>query len=138
MGEEIVAADEEFETGMILPDFRDQTFGGIEFTILFVGAIGVLDLFGHQRNDWAAVGMHEGGLHHFMGVRSGAGMMVRDQAVGTGDFFRVKELSAIKGTIVKTVDVPIGGEMFSPLQTGEIILKNRTELLAVNGVDNLS
>ena len=50
----------------------------------------------------------------------------------------MKEWGAIKGTIVKTVDVPIGGEMFSPLQTGEIILKNGAELLAVNGVDNRS
>ena len=76
MGEKIVAADEKFETGMIGADFRNEALGGVQFAILFVGAIGILDLFGHQGNDGFAVGMHEGGLHHFVGVSGGPGMVM--------------------------------------------------------------
>ena len=97
MGEEIIAADEEFEVGVIGAQFGDESFGGGQFAILFIAAIGVPDLFGHQGDDLAAVGMHERGRHHLVGIRRGARSMVGGQTVRTRNRFRVKVMGCHPG-----------------------------------------
>jgi len=137
VGEEIIPADQEFETGVILADFGDETLGGVDFTILFHRAIGVLNFFRHQGDDLPAVRMHDRGLHHLVGIRGRPGLMVRDQAMGTRYGLRMEVLRAVKRAIIKAVHDLVRREIFPPLHTGEIILENGAELLTVNRIDKI-
>lgn len=57
---------------MILAQFGDQAFGRIALAVVFRRAIVLDDRLGHQRNDFAPVGVNERGTQQVMGIGDGA------------------------------------------------------------------
>ena len=69
---EAVFGDNQFEMRVIPTQLGDEAFGSIAFTIIFGRAILLDNGLGHQRNDFAFVGMDERGTQELMGIGDGA------------------------------------------------------------------
>jgi hypothetical protein len=61
-----VFGDDHLEVGVVLAQVRDEAFGGMALTIVFLGAVLRDDRLGHQRNDCALIGVHERGAQHLV------------------------------------------------------------------------
>src|SRR5713101_7197529 len=51
VGTQAVLGDDHLEVGVVLAQLRDEAFGGIALTIVFLGAVLLDNRLGHQRND---------------------------------------------------------------------------------------
>src|SRR5918992_6145173 len=71
-----IVRDDDLEVGVILTKFGDEALGGVALAIIFLGAIRLDNGLGHQRNDFAFIGVDERRTQHLMGISDGAVSMM--------------------------------------------------------------
>src|ERR687892_168722 len=66
-----VFRDDDLEVGVIPAKLGDETLGGVAFAVIFLAAILFDNRLGHQRNDFALIGVDERRTQHLMGIGDG-------------------------------------------------------------------
>ena len=68
IGTEPIFGDDTLQMRVILASLRDEAFGGMALTIVFLSTILFDNGSGHQGNHFTPVRMHEGGAQHLMRI----------------------------------------------------------------------
>src|SRR5208283_3899381 len=85
------------EMGVILAEFLEETFGGVALAIILGLAILSENRFGHQRNNFACVGMNQRRRQHLMVIGYLAVLPLPLQTSVTMDVVRGKVFRAVEG-----------------------------------------
>jgi hypothetical protein len=72
IGTETIFGDNHLEMRVVLTELGENTFGRGALAIIFAGAVLFDNGLGHQRNDFALIGMNESRPQHLMGIGHGA------------------------------------------------------------------
>src|SRR5262245_66667017 len=67
-----VLGDNHLEVGVISAKLGDEALGSVAFAVIFLAAILFDNRLGHERNDFALVGVDEGRPQQLMGIGDGA------------------------------------------------------------------
>jgi len=91
-----VFGDDPLAVGVVLAQFRDEAFGGMALTIVFLGAVLLDNRLGHQRHDCALIGVNERGAQHLVPIGDGAMAVMRCQTRVT--------VHLVGGNIARTIE----------------------------------
>lgn len=97
VGTQAVFGDDQLKMGVVLAQFRDEALGGIALTIVFLGAVLLDNRLGHERNDFALIGMNERGAQHLVPIGNEAIAVMRCQTRVTVNVVGGKIACAIEG-----------------------------------------
>src|SRR2546422_3961878 len=104
IGTQPIFGDNELEMGVIVAQLRDEAFGGIALTVIFLAAILVDNRFGHQRNHFTPLGMNQGGTQHLMRIGDRTVTVMLGETRRTMNRFGGKIPRAIKGQQITVLE----------------------------------
>lgn len=136
LAEQSITADDDAQLGVGLADFAKHAFAGIDFTILFDHAVGVLDGLRRQGDHLLLSGADDGGLKDLVMVSDTLGVLGAE-ALGTLDFFGREVFGAIQGDKIMVAQYLEGFQLLAALHLSKKIRKNNFDEFGITGVDDV-
>src|SRR5712691_4115274 len=110
---------------MIPAQSREKTLGRVAFAVVLGLTILLEDRFGHQRDDFAEVRMHQHGSQQLVVVRDGAVALPLLQTVGAVNLLRGEIPRTIEGEEIMALEEGQGFEGLASLQVTKDVGKAR-------------
>ena len=126
------------EMGVVLTKLGDKALGSVALTVIFLGAILLDNRFGHERNDFALVGVDERRSQHLMGIGDGAVSVVFFQTRVAVNFVGGKGAGAIEGEEGMALDKDHLFKGFATLKVTKNRLACGSQALGLDRVEYLA
>lgn len=121
---------------MGLADFAQDAFAGIDFTILFDHAVGVLDGLRRQRDHLLLSGADDGGLKDLVMVSDTLGVFGAE-ALGALDFFGREVFGAIQGDKIMAAQDLECFQLLAALHLSEKVRENDFDEFGTTCIDDI-
>jgi len=119
LGIEVIAGDDDAKLGMGFSNFPEDSFSGVDLTVLLDGAIGVLDGFREKRDHLPQVGMNDHRLENLMMITGFSMLVFGLQTTGTTDLFRSEIFRSVQRHEVFSIQKPVLLKLLAALERAE-------------------
>jgi hypothetical protein len=133
-----VLGDNHFEVGVISAKLGDEALGSIAFAVIFLAAILFDHRLGHERNDFALVGVDEGRPQQLMRIGDGAVSVVCFQTRLAVNLWGGKIAGAIESSEVMALDKDHLFKGFATLQVTKHPLERWSHGFGCDRVEDLA